>query len=47
MRADRFLTWLFYSYGLHVDDARRLTMQERNRLVDRWIALGCPFAIGI
>lgn len=48
MRAERFLTWLFYAHGLHVCEAReRLTVEERNKLLDKWIAFGCPHAIGV
>lgn len=48
MRADRFLTWLFFAHGLHVVDAReRLTADERSAFLTKWIALGCPHAIGV
>jgi len=45
---DRFLTWVYYSHGLHAyDAARMLSVAERGALLTKWIALGCPYPIGV
>lgn len=46
--SDRFLTWLYYNTGLDAYDAQRLlSVAERNELLTKWIAVGCPYAVGV
>jgi hypothetical protein len=48
MTAERFLTWLYYTTGLDAHAAqRKLTIEQRNALVTNWLAMGCPFAVGV